>query len=766
MAALTSAAGAASKVDGALELQRQGKLESARDLLATAAQEYRAAGDSANLARALGVAADISVSLGRYDDAIREAEEAVKLRTVGKDTARAGDDYNTAGMAYQYKGDYPAALAAYRSALAADTAAGDGEGVVTRLNNIGNVYYFQGRYADAIGNYEEARAKLQAEAPWFAAKRKLTLANLAVVFQRLGQEQRALDLYQQMEAPAALPGEMPAVERAQLLLNQGVLYRRLGDPVKALELYRAAQHMFQADRHADGEVGALRNIGIVQAMELHDAAGAVDSFTRALSLAQQAGNRRGAVQARLYRGELYRQQGRAEAAADLQDAWSGAQQAGLAEEQWKSRYALGRLAEDGGRTAEAETDYQAAIGMIESVRGKLTSVALRTDFLADKRDVYDSLIALRLRDPASSAAEIFGWMERSRARTLVDRTRGGMHAPEVRLEEIERRLAPGTVLAEFWVSARRRAAVWITRDGAGLVRALDTDILKGIPLAQRLIVVPDGSLSALPFETLPLSGSGLRLVEKCEVWYLPAASFLRATAAVRWRAPWSTTVVALADPLVTRDPFEEHWPPLPESANEARSVAEELAGRAEIHLGLDMRKRYVAARAPVLHLATHATVDAANPERSRILFANEYLLLGEVYDLKLAGVDLVTLSACDTAQGSMVAGEGVQAFGQAFLAAGAASVVTTLWRVADGPTADFMRQFYFGLSQGESKAAALREAKVRFLHAGGSLADERNWAAFVLTGDGAAPIPRAVPWSWCLLGAAVVLAAGVMWARH
>ena len=55
----------------------------------------------------------------------------------------------------------------------------------------------------------------------------------------------------------------------------------------------------------------------------------------------------------------------------------------------------------------------------------------------------------------------------------------------------------------------------------------------------------------------------------------------------------------------------------------------------------------------------------------------------------------------------LVRGEGVQAFSQAFLAAGADSVVTTLWRVADGPTADFMKSFYYALARGESKGAAL-----------------------------------------------------------
>jgi hypothetical protein len=69
-----------------------------------------------------------------------------------------------------------------------------------------------------------------------------------------------------------------------------------------------------------------------------------------------------------------------------------------------------------------------------------------------------------------------------------------------------------------------------------------------------------------------------------------------------------------------------------------------------------------------------------------------------------------------------------------------------------------MQQFYFALSEGRSKADALRWAKLRFLHGGADLAQPRYWAAFVLTGDGRSQVPRAIPWS-VLGGFALTLAA-------
>lgn len=741
---------AATKIDEARELQRQGKLDASHDLLSAAAIEFRESHNDRDLATALGIAADMSVSLGHYDTAIQEVSEALKLRVALHEEASIGDDYNTLGLAYQYLGNYAMALDRYRKALDADRAAHDIEGEATRLNNIGNLFYFQGRYSEALRSYEDALQK--------PAQRELTLANLAVLFQRLGQEQRALDYYRRLS-----PQTMPASERAQSMVNQGVLYRRLGDPVKALELYRAASALFATDRHRDGEIGALRNIGITLALDLNNLPGALDAFTRALHLAQQSANQRAIAQASLYRGELLHRTGHADqATADLRVALAAAQSAGLVEEQWRSLHALGRIDEEAGRASAAEDKYRGAISVIESMRASLRIVSLRSDFLADKRDVYDSLIALRLRDPLATPGEIFEWMERSRARTLLDRVRNHVTLTEPQLAVVQARLQPSTVLVEYWIGKSSAAALWITQTGAGIVRhdSLASDAwLAGIPLAEHLIVVPDGALSSTPFESLPVPGSNALVIEQSDVSYLPSARFLSSTPRRKWLAPWATEIMTLADPPADSNSFDERWDPLPGSADEARAIAKILPGRAQLRLGEDAQKRFLIekSRAPLLHLGTHAMIDAENPDRSRILLAHDYLFQEEVYDLDLSGVDLVTLSACDTARGTFVRGENVQAFSQAFLASGAAATVTTLWRVADRPTAEFMKQFYFALANGESKAGALRSAKLRFLRSNSPLADPRYWAAFVLTGDGSSPIPRAISWTTCLIAAVGLL---------
>jgi CHAT domain-containing protein len=239
-------------------------------------------------------------------------------------------------------------------------------------------------------------------------------------------------------------------------------------------------------------------------------------------------------------------------------------------------------------------------------------------------------------------------------------------------------------------------------------------------------------------------------------------------------------LAAFGDPVASDRgvfPDDRRWSRLPDAARELREIASELHGRAEIHSGAgDSKALLTGGRVggvPLLHFATHAMVDTADPNRSRMLFTpdrgspgSEYLFLTEAAALPLSGVDLVTLSACDTEGGTMVRGEGVQSFSRAFLAAGARSTVTTLWRVADAPTADFMRVFYRRLARGETKAGALQAAKLDFIRSGNQLAQPRYWAAFVLNGDGRMPIPGVFSWSW--IAAAMLLPGGAifLFRRH
>lgn len=806
-----SVAAAKSPLDEALFLEQQGKLKEARNQYHVAAEVFRASGDQRHLADALSSAGNIAISLGDYQGAIRDVEQAIQVRQALREDAGLGENFNTIGLAYQYLGNYPAAIENYQTALKFDRMLRDTVGEVRRLNNIANIHYFQGRYMNALESYQSALQLVNANTsqPWYPWGRKLTNGNIATLYQRLGLEEQALELYQQI---SGRPEGMPEDEYAHMLLNEGVLYRHLGDPVKALEVYHTSQTLFRTARHADGEIGALRNIGIAKTMDLHDLPGALQAFTAALELSRQSSNQRNVVLADLYLGEVLRRLHRyKDAASHLETALESAKAAGMVEEQWKALYAQGRIAEQNAFPQAALADYLEAISILESVRAGIRTTSLKIDFLADKRDVYDSVIAFELRQPQPRVDEIFQWMERSRARTLQDRVAARSPLIEPRLALVQAHLPADTVLIELWMGNQDSTALWITAASSGIARCcpgndiqrdvarllsamqapgdewkqpsrtLGDKLLAGIPIARHMIVAQDGPLN-LPMEVLSIPGSHELLIEHGDISYLPSARLVgMPETRSRWLFPWSRELVAMGDPPVSSADAlaqTEQWQRLPASADEVRSIARIVPGRAEIHLGADALKTYLLGHSvegvPMLHLSTHALVDTERPDRSRILLASgsptnaDYLFLDEVGNLDLKNVGLVTLSACDTARGKMVGGEGVQAFNQSFLAAGASATITSMWKVADAPTAGFMNQFYYSLAKGAPKAEALRVAKLSFLRSNSVLAGPRYWAAFVITGDGWNPTTRVIPWSAVLAAVAVTLGAisVVLWTHR
>jgi CHAT domain-containing protein/Tfp pilus assembly protein PilF len=282
---------------------------------------------------------------------------------------------------------------------------------------------------------------------------------------------------------------------------------------------------------------------------------------------------------------------------------------------------------------------------------------------------------------------------------------------------------------------------------------------------QHLVVVPDGALHLIPFGALPDPRSpDLPLLARCEVVTAPSSSALaaiRRDAAGRRRAP--AVLAVLADPVFDasdpRVPIRRNtatpqavtvhrFSRLPYSREEAQ-IAVSLAPPGERQMDLDFAARREVAtsgalnRFRIVHFATHAVVDSEHPELSGIALSmvdekgrpeEGFLRLSDIYRLHLSA-DLVVLSACETALGKNVRGEGVMGLTRAFLHAGARRVLVSLWPVEDRATADLMRLFYAGLFQdGLTPAAALRQAQDNLRRQPNRQAPH-YWAGFVLQGD-------------------------------
>ena len=315
-------------------------------------------------------------------------------------------------------------------------------------------------------------------------------------------------------------------------------------------------------------------------------------------------------------------------------------------------------------------------------------------------------------------------------------------------------------------------------------------LANGLAGAQRLIVVPSRSLASVPIGAFSNPG-GEYLADKHELSYSPSETvfaWVKAAPPRSVAADEGFGAVLVADPPfterhgeqmeaevalggVTRGDMEQvgRLPRLPYSRTELESI-EGYFDEPVVLLGSDaseqrideLAKQGVLQAADVLHLATHAIVDSDEPEKSCLVLSQVDLpgvfesMLAEnrVYDgLMSAGeiaelqinADLATLSACSTARGRLVQGEGYVGFAHAFFAAGARSVLISLWKVDDRATALFMEEFYrrwigeTGRPEA-TKSLALQETQLWMRD---YTADDGTqpyshpyyWSAFILVGD-------------------------------
>ena len=304
---------------------------------------------------------------------------------------------------------------------------------------------------------------------------------------------------------------------------------------------------------------------------------------------------------------------------------------------------------------------------------------------------------------------------------------------------------------------------------------------------RRIIVVADGALNYIPFQVLPSPADrGAPLIADFEVINEPSATILaelrreasRRSPAPKVLAAFGNPVFASsyalhadhvaggdfvaaaepeegrlmsalrdtklngdsADPSALRPLFYAKL----ELANlrdvasdEETFVAADFAATRERLLGADLTQY------AILHIATHGLLDTKRPESSGLVLStvsrdgralNGFVGLRDIYSIR-APVDLVVLSACQTALGKEVRGEGLVGLTRGFMYAGASGVVASLWKVEDKATAELMKQFYANmLEKGMPPGAALREAQ-NTIRQNPRWSSPYYWAAFTLQGE-------------------------------
>ena len=297
----------------------------------------------------------------------------------------------------------------------------------------------------------------------------------------------------------------------------------------------------------------------------------------------------------------------------------------------------------------------------------------------------------------------------------------------------------------------------------------------------QLLIIPDGTLSLLPFELLLTEAVTATSGEYHSLPYLIHRYGVSYSYSATWQfrkhtpisADENLSYLAVAPTYGHQDALaygtlRSEITPLKWNQAEVAGLQAYLKGNALTGVAAtEQAFKQEAGQYPILHLAMHTLIDNEQPDRSGLMFASPtdstedgLLRIHEIYAMELSA-QLAVLSACNTGVGRLDKGEGVMSLARAFAYAGCPSVVMSHWAVDDKATAQLIDEFYKQLAQGLGKDEALRQAKLSLLATGGATSNPFYWAGFTLVGN-INPLIE-TPWyssltlRYLLIGAGLVL---------
>ena len=735
-----------------------GEIEEAVTHLDRAAELAAGAGMRQDEAYWLRVKADGLVEKGDYDLGLRNYRTALAVYEEIGARAELVEALQGYGQAHLLLGDPASAERDFSRAMEIARTIGLERGITQSLLWLGDIEYRRHRPDAALALYEQARQRAA------AAKTRhvlvLSLLRLARVQRSLGELPGASARTDEALAEAR---EMGASRlEAEALYSRAEIARLAGQNEAAMEGYLTAEQA--AKGTGDPELLWQIRFGLARAQEAAgDLHGALESLEAAIRTIEGV---RGRLQEPRFRSgyiedkfevyfELVRlllQQGR------IAEAFTTA-------ERVRARNFVDQL---GGRASVplSPADRRAEARLRERVR-RLNEALWETD--DDGARAYPERALDRFSEELRSAENAYSEFLDDRARI-----RGVAYAPPT-ATSVQERLAPDEALIEYVVGRDSLVVFVLTaRDiGVKILPVSEPDLAARVALLRdlvqrpgderwrkpaarlsaqliepvksagcldgvgRLLIVPHGAFAYLPFALLPASpdeDAGL-LIDSYVVASLPAAAALLG----------STHEDALPRSLLAVAPARGQ---LSHAMEEARAIDAMFRPASTALLGSDAtesRFKALAGDFRVLHMATHGHFNEANPLLSGLELEPDrtedgMLRVHEILDLRLQA-DLVTLSACETALGSgyftgTPRGEEFVAMNRAFLSAGSASVLATLWKVDDRASVSLMKQFYsrLRLPGNEHDAANALALAQRSHRKSRQLGHPYYWASYIVVG--------------------------------
>jgi CHAT domain-containing protein len=688
-------------------------------------------------------------------------------------------------------GDLEEALKSYDQCLNLSRRAGKRRTEANALNDVALIYSSQGSREKTVGQYRKILAFYRRISDWRGEA--IALNNLGDFLASLGDQKAALVLYQRALGLSELTEDKTILISS--LCNLARASRDLGMLEDALDYVNRSIQIIEELR-SDVATPEFRTSYFAGVHKQYDLL--IDVLMRCESrwpnrgfaaralIASETGRARSLIDMRAEAGADIRQNvppGLLERERELQ---------GLLRSQAKYQMDLSTQKQDHAKSEEAARQIADLRSQYQQIESQVRDQNPRFLALQQAAPLSVEEIQAKLLDQDSILLEYALGDERSYLWVVSNTSFASFELPSRAV------LEPAALEVYTLLTARQAAgkvdsayqANIVSSDDSYFEKALELSrVLLGPSLSQlgskRLLVVTEGVLQYIPFDALPVPEApvGTRkdlplLISTHEIVTLPSLSTLSAIRREKVKPRVGDKVVAvLADPVFDSndDRVESHnsgrvmaaafddtyrlrdvaspaidGAPmrLAHAAEEAEAIlAVAPHGSAMLVQGFeatrDTAMTSLIGDYRIVHFAAHGFVNKDHPELSGIVLSqidrsgkgiNGFVPVRDIYNLNLSA-DLVVLSACDTALGKDIKGEGLVGLTHGFLASGSNSVVASLWKVDDRATSVLMANFYKSMLQdGLPPAAALRSAKEQVRRQKG-WQEPYFWAGFVLQGE-------------------------------
>jgi CHAT domain-containing protein len=697
----------------------------------------------------------------RYIDAEPHLQKSLALLTPSQAVLRQWAAFGLGrvryfrGAAEQSLRDFTAVIGVARSLNAPSLAA-------RALWVRGIVRFTQGQWALSRADYEDAiRAFKAANDPQGVA---IVHVNLSILFRFLGDRDEVWQ--HRMAALSHIPTHQPTLAHGFLITTAVTASLENLDRVALLFLDEAV-------KNATTDIPAYtRAETLLQRAKALDRLGRHDDAERDLTAAdaESRGIDDGTVQKRVRlswltaAAQIHHERNPAQAAGESIEAIANAQERGDLLRSAELHLYLGRALARQSNYTEALTSINDGIADFQKARASIPATdPTRLSSFEPAWELFDEAFSLQVESPTFDRAAAFAAYESSRAQTVLDlRSQRSVDFETMRQSLAEKETLvllhqqPARLLA--WIiqrdtdrliklpigesEARRLTDAYrgglktgaTTADASrALYRAILSSILQHVPPGHAIVIIDDQPFTGLPWSALVDPATNEPAIARWSISVSPSASLAVRPHAVHPAASGSSALVVSAADV------DSELPPLSGARAEARQVAD-LYPHSEFLEGRRATATQVLERMPssrVIHVSAHAISNGAYPLLSRLVLAAQPNDLDglSVRDLlqgsRLDEGTLVVLAACSTIGQTTIRGEGAIGMAWGFLAAGASTVIATLWDVDDAGVTPIVIDMHRRLIAGAAPQDALRAAQLTAIARG---QDERIWASLQLVG--------------------------------